>query len=51
MTITVLKNDKRLAEYHYKRTNSGKHHVKGVVAFYKALYAGTGAKITTIVRS
>jgi len=50
MTITILKDNKRVAQYHFKRCANAKHHVHGLIAFYRALYAGTGAVITTITK-
>lgn len=50
MSIIVLKNGKRIAQYHFKRCNNAKHHAHGLVAFYRALYAGTGSVITTITQ-
>jgi hypothetical protein len=47
MSIVILKDGVRVAMYHCKRTNSRKH-VRGILAFYKALYAGTGAHIESI---
>lgn len=48
MSIIILKDGVRVAKYHIKGTASRKH-ARGVVAFYKALYSGTGAKISTII--
>jgi hypothetical protein len=50
MSITVLKNGKRIAQYHFKRCANAKHHVRGLIQFYRALYAGTDSVITTITR-
>ena len=48
MSILILRDGERVAVYHFKRIGSRKH-IRGVVAFYKALYSGTGADIRTIV--
>jgi hypothetical protein len=46
MTITVLKDNERIATYHYKRTKAAREHMRGILSFYRALYAGTKQKIT-----
>jgi len=46
MTVTILKNDIRLAQYHYKRTSNAHKHMRGLLAFYRALHSGNGARIT-----
>lgn len=38
MSITITRNNERIATYHYKRTTASLRAVKGVLAFYQGLY-------------